>query len=84
MERADRDENLSWRAASVIMALATFLTLASRFLGIDPFTDVFDLFIVYLPAAVLVGTLLFLWLKRRRERTADLTSDRLNPENTVV
>jgi hypothetical protein len=59
LENADRDEPVSWLAAFALMVIATVFTVASRILGFDPFTMVFDLFIVYLPAAVLlVGVIL--------------------------
>ena len=59
LEGDSRDEFISWAAAFSIMAVVTGLTVASRLLGVDPFTQVFDLFIVYLPSAVLfVGTLM--------------------------
>ena len=59
LQPADRDENLSWLAATVIMVVATVVAITSRLLSIDPFTEVFDLFIVYLPTAVLVGGVLY-------------------------
>ena len=59
MQLADRDEDLSWLAATIIMIVATLIAITSRPLGIDPFTEVFDLFIVYLPTAALVGGVLY-------------------------
>ena len=55
MQSADRDENLAWLAATLIMIVVTLTAITSRLLSIDPFTEVFDLFIVYLPTTVLVG-----------------------------
>ncbi|HEX9196273.1 MAG TPA: hypothetical protein VF906_00625 [Candidatus Bathyarchaeia archaeon] len=65
MEDVDRDETLSWRAATVVMAFATLFTVATRLLSMDPFTIVFDIFIVYIPTNVLVGSQILL---RRRPR----------------
>lgn len=66
METGERDENISWRAAAVIMGLATIFTLSTRLLGIDPFTLVFDLFIIYLPTSILLGAIVFRRLREPR------------------
>ena len=59
MQPADRGENFSWLAATIIMIVAMLVAITSRLLSVDPFTQVFDLFIVYLPTAVLVGGVLY-------------------------
>ncbi len=59
MEHTNGDESLSWSVATIIMIVAMLFTVTTRVLGFDPFTQVFDLFIVYLPTAVLVGVFVF-------------------------
>lgn len=65
MQSGDRDEPVSWLAAFIVMAGATLFTIASRILGFDPFTMVFDVFIVYLPTVVL---LIGVFLQSRRQK----------------
>jgi hypothetical protein len=57
LDSADKDERLALRAATIIMVLVTAVTVMARILFMGPFTDLFDLFIVYLPTAVLLGSL---------------------------
>ena len=84
MEEGDRDEVLSWRASTIIMVLATFATLASRLLNIDPFTWIFDLLIVYIPTIVLVGVALLMVTKRWIRLTAVSTLDEPKAEHTAA
>ena len=70
MQSSDQDETLSWQAAAVIMIVVTLAALVSRILGSDPFTEIFDLFIVYLPTAVLVGGILYTRSRHLLERTS--------------
>jgi len=58
LDSADKDERLALRAATIIMVLVTAVTVMGRILFMGPFTDLFDLFIVYLPTAVLLGSIL--------------------------
>ena len=64
MQSAGRGENLSWIAATIIMIAASLFAITSRLLNIDPFTEVFDLFIVYLPTSVLVGGVVYIRFRR--------------------
>ena len=84
MESGDRDEVLSWRASTVIMVLAASATLASRLVGLDPFTWIFDLLIVYIPTMVLVGVALLMMTKRWIRLTAVSTPDETKAEHTVA
>jgi hypothetical protein len=58
LDPADNDERLALRAATIIMVLVVAVTVMGRILFMGPFTDLFDLFIVYLPTAVLLGSIL--------------------------
>jgi hypothetical protein len=60
----DTDETRSWAAAAIIMEIATAFTVTMRILGMDPFTTLFDVFIIYVPTIVLVNSILFDWAKR--------------------
>jgi TRAP-type C4-dicarboxylate transport system permease small subunit len=84
MEVEDRDEVLSWRASTVIMVLAASATLASRLLGTDPFTWIFDVLIVYIPTIVLVGVALLMMTKRWIRVTAKSTLDQPKAEHTAA
>ena len=84
MESGDRDEVLSWRASTVIMAFAASATVASRLLGIDPFTWIFDLLIVYVPTLVLIGVALLMMTKRWIRLSAGSTLDETTAEHTAV
>jgi hypothetical protein len=59
-----KDERLALRSATIIMVLVTAVTIIARILFMGPFTDLFDLFIAYLPTAVLLGSIF------RRDRKA--------------
>jgi len=83
-DAGDRDEILSWRAATIIMLLATAVTLTSRLLGIDPFTWIFDLLIVYIPTIVLVGVALLMLTKRWIRLTAKATIEEPKAEHTAA
>ena len=66
---AERDETVSWRAASVIMGLITLYSLGLRvvnFFGGKPdlFAWEFEALILYLPTAILLGVLLYGRMKR--------------------
>jgi len=65
------------------MAVATIFTVTTRLLGLDPFTDVFDIFIVYLPTFVLLGIMVFEKLRRSSRHSGYSTTDTLR-ENTVA
>lgn len=84
MEADDRDEVLSWRASTAIMVIAAGVTLASRLLGVDPFTWIFDLLIVYIPTIVLVGVALLMMTKRWIRLTAKATLDEPKAEHTAA
>ncbi len=84
MEPVNRDETLSWRAATVIMTFATLFTVTTRLLDVDPFTIVFDIFIVYIPTTVLFGSLLFLRLRPPVSTEDSVTGDRPMQANTAV
>lgn len=75
---------LAWRAATIIMVIVTAVTLAFRLLGLGPFTDVFDLFIVYLPTAILVGRVVYRRSEGSSARAEYVMSDQLTPENKAV
>lgn len=62
---SDGDEIFSLRAATVITVLIALVTLMASLVGIDPFTEIFNLLIVYTPALALSGALTHYWLKKR-------------------
>ena len=66
------------------MVVAATATLASRILGIDPFTWIFDVLIVYVPTLVLVGVALLMMTKRWIELTAQSTIDEPKAEHTAA
>ena len=84
MQADDRDENLSWLAAAIIMSLVTVGTVILRVLGLDPFTDIFDSFIVYLPTAILVGVILVQKLRGSSSSTGFATVDQSTAQNKAV
>lgn len=84
MEPGDRDEAVSWRASTVIMVVAASATLASRLLGTDPFTWIFDVLIVYVPTLVLVGVALLMMTKRWITLTAQSTVDETKAEHKAA
>jgi hypothetical protein len=64
LEPVDRDEAFSWNAATVIMLLFSLFALTMTLLGINPFTLLFNVALVYLPTAILLGSTLFKRTKR--------------------
>ena len=59
MEPVDRDETFSWKAATVIMLLFSLFALTMTVLGMNPFTLLFNVALVYLPTVILLGSTLF-------------------------
>ena len=64
LSSADRDETVSWRAASVIMGLISLYSVSLRvanFFGGRPdlFAWEFEVLILYLPTVVLLGVILY-------------------------
>ena len=59
LEPVDRDETFSWRAATVIMLLFSLFALTMTVLGMNPFTLLFNVALVYLPTVILLGSTLF-------------------------
>jgi hypothetical protein len=59
LEPVDKDETFSWKVATVIMVLFSFLALMTTLLGTDPFSLLFNVALVYLPTVILVGSTLF-------------------------
>lgn len=66
------------------MVIATAATLTSRLLGIDPFTWIFDVLIVYTPTIVLVGVAVIMMTKRWIELTAKTTVEEPKAERTAA
>ncbi len=64
MEPVDRDETFSWKAATVIMLLFSLFALTMTLLGMNPFTLLFNVALVYLPTVILLGSTLFGRTKR--------------------
>ncbi|HYY91054.1 MAG TPA: hypothetical protein VE955_03625, partial [Candidatus Dormibacteraeota bacterium] len=62
MQAHDKDETRSWVASALIMEVATAFTVTMRILGVDPFTTLFDVFMVYVPTIVLVNSILYDWV----------------------
>jgi hypothetical protein len=75
---------LAWRAATTIMVVVTIVTVIIRILGLNPFTDIFDLFIVYLPTSILLGTIVFRRLRGSSDQTGYVIGDQSAPENKAV
>jgi len=59
LEPVDRDETFSWKAATVIMLLFSLFALTMTVLGMNPFTLLFNVALVYLPTVILLGSTLF-------------------------
>ena len=59
MEPVDKDEKYSWNAATVIMFLLSLFALTMTLLGMNPFTLLFNVALVYLPTVLLLGSALF-------------------------
>jgi len=57
LDSEDQVERVALRGATIIMVFFTAVTVMARILFTGPFTDLFDLFIVYLPTAVLLGSI---------------------------
>jgi len=64
LEPVDRDETFSWKAATVIMLLFSLFALTMTLLGMNPFTLLFNVALVYLPTVILLGSTLFGRTKR--------------------
>ncbi len=64
MEPVDRDETFSWKAGTVIMLLFSLFALTMTLLGMNPFTLLFNVALVYLPTVILLGSILFGRTKR--------------------
>jgi hypothetical protein len=56
LESVDKDEAFSWRAATVIMLLFSLFALTMSVLGMNPFTLLFNVALVYLPTVILLGS----------------------------
>jgi hypothetical protein len=67
-----------------VMVLVTATTVALRLLGLGPFTDIFNLFIVYLPTAILIGRIVFQRFRRTPGQTDNVTSGQLTAENKAI
>jgi hypothetical protein len=59
LEPVDKDDVFSWTAGTVIMVLFSVLALITTVLGMDPFSLLFNVALVYLPTVILVGSTLF-------------------------
>jgi len=59
LDPVDKDEAFSWKAATIIMLLFSLFDLTMTLLGMNPFTLLFNVALVYLPAAILLGSTLF-------------------------
>ena len=59
MEPTDKDDAFSWQAATVIMLLFSLLALTTGLLGLNPFSILFNVALVYVPTLVLVGSTVF-------------------------
>jgi hypothetical protein len=66
LEPVEKDEAFSWTAATVIMVVFSLLALITMALGIDPFSLLFNVALVYLPTLILLGSALF----RRGKRSS--------------
>jgi hypothetical protein len=58
LELVDKDDAFSWTAATVIMVAFSLLALITMVLGMDPFSLLFNVALVYLPTLVLLGSTL--------------------------
>ena len=59
MESTDKDDVFSWQAATVIMLLFALLALTTGLLGLNPFSILFNVALVYVPTLVLLGSTVF-------------------------
>jgi hypothetical protein len=59
LEPTDKDDVLSWQVATVIMLLFSLLALTTMLLGLNPFSIVFNVALVYVPTLVLLGSTVF-------------------------
>jgi len=59
LEPIDKDDVFSWQAATVIMLLFSLLALTTGLLGLNPFSILFSVALVYVPTLVLVGSTVF-------------------------
>jgi hypothetical protein len=59
LEPVDKDEAFSWKAATTIMLVFSLFALTMTILGMNPFTLLFNLALVYLPTIILLGTAVF-------------------------
>jgi len=64
LEPVDKDETFSWKAATIIMLLFSLFALTMTLLGMNPFTLLFNVALVYLPTVILLGSILFARTKR--------------------
>jgi hypothetical protein len=64
LEPVDKDETFSWKAATVIMLLFSLFALTMTLLGMNPFTLLFNVALVYLPTVILLGSTSFGRTKR--------------------
>jgi hypothetical protein len=64
LEPADKDDVFSWQTATVIMLLFSLLALTTMLLGLNPFSILFNVALVYVPTLVLLGSTVFERSKR--------------------
>jgi len=64
LEPVDKDETFSWKAATIIMLLFSLFALTMTLLGMNPFTLLFNVALVYLPTVILLSSILFGRTKR--------------------
>jgi hypothetical protein len=64
LEPIDRDETFSWNAATIIMLIFSLFAVTMTVLAMNPFTLLFNVALVYLPAIILVGSAIFKRNKR--------------------
>jgi hypothetical protein len=56
LDPVDRDEAFSWKAATIIMLLFSLLAVTMTLLGMNPFTLLFNIALVYIPTVILLGS----------------------------
>jgi len=59
LEPVDKDDAFSWKAATIIMLLFSLLALTMTLLGMNPFSLMFNVALVYLPTVILLGSTVF-------------------------
>jgi hypothetical protein len=59
LQPVDKDETFSWKAATIIMLLFSLFALTMTLLGMNPFTLLFNVALVYFPTVILLGTAVF-------------------------